>query len=131
MRAVPALVFAVAALAVAVPPPVQAQPATVAEAEAALPPAAVRWARARAKRPIGPLERLVEEAESYAVPNGLNDADIEAMCFIVLMQAAKSSREDLKAVMARVKAINRAKAEQRRRLRAAQEAQAADKDDDD
>ena len=37
------------------------------------------------------------------------DGDIEALAFIVLMQASKSAQEDLKAIMAQVKAINRAK----------------------
>jgi putative addiction module CopG family antidote len=35
--------------------------------------------------------------------------DIEAMVFIVLMEAAKSAREDLRGIMAEVKAINAAK----------------------
>ena len=39
--------------------------------------------------------------------------DIEALAFLVLMQAAKSAQEDLRAVMAQVKAITAAK----RRLR--------------
>lgn len=38
------------------------------------------------------------------------DGDIEAMAFIVLMEAAKSAREDLKAIMDGVKAINAQKA---------------------
>lgn len=40
-------------------------------------------------------------------------ADIEALAFLILMQAAKSAQEDLRAVMAQVKAITAAK----RRLR--------------
>ncbi len=40
---------------------------------------------------------------------GLADADIMALAFIVLMEAAKSAREDLKAIMDGVKAINNAK----------------------
>lgn len=39
----------------------------------------------------------------------LEDADIEAVAFVVLMQAAKSAQEDLKAIMTGVKAINEAK----------------------
>ncbi len=35
--------------------------------------------------------------------------DIEAMAFLVLMQAAKSAQEDLKAIMDAVKDINNAK----------------------
>ena len=38
------------------------------------------------------------------------DGDIEALGFIVMMQAAKSAQEDLKAIMEQVKAINSAKA---------------------
>lgn len=45
-----------------------------------------------------------------AVPQGvLSSADIEALCFIVLMQASKSAQEDLKAIMDGVKAINKQK----------------------
>lgn len=36
----------------------------------------------------------------------VGDADIEALAFLVLMQAAHSAQEDLKAIMAQVKAIN-------------------------
>lgn len=41
---------------------------------------------------------------------GAGDSDIMALAFIVMMEAAKSAQEDLKAVMDGVKAINRAKA---------------------
>lgn len=56
------------------------------------------------------------EATSWAVLGDLNSVDIEAMCFLVLMQAAKSAQEDLKAIMAGVKAINEQKKEQRELL---------------
>jgi hypothetical protein len=39
--------------------------------------------------------------------------DIEATMFVVMMEAAKSAREDLKAIMAGVKAVNAAKCHQR------------------
>ncbi len=52
-------------------------------------------------------------ATSWAVLGSMNGADIEALCFLVLMEASKSAQEDLKAVMARVKAINNAKSQQR------------------
>ncbi len=42
--------------------------------------------------------------------------DAETMAFLVLMQASKSAQEDLKAVMAGVKAINEAKAQLRKNL---------------
>ncbi len=40
---------------------------------------------------------------------GLGSADIEALCFIVLMEASKSSQEDLKTIMEGVKNINKQK----------------------
>jgi hypothetical protein len=43
------------------------------------------------------------------------DADTMALAFIVIMEAAKSAREDLKAIMDGVKAINEAKARCRER----------------
>jgi Arc/MetJ-type ribon-helix-helix transcriptional regulator len=45
----------------------------------------------------------------FAVLGDLNGADIEAVAFLVLMEAAKSAQEDLKAIMAEVKAMTRAK----------------------
>jgi Asp-tRNA(Asn)/Glu-tRNA(Gln) amidotransferase C subunit len=59
----------------------------------------------------------------YAVLGNISNADIEALCFLVLMQAAKSAQEDLKSIMAKVKAINNAKTEQRANLVKAQKAQ--------
>jgi hypothetical protein len=44
------------------------------------------------------------------------NVDIETLAFIVLMQASKSAQDDLKAIMAQVKAINRAKEKQRELL---------------
>ena len=52
-------------------------------------------------------------SETYSVPGSMNGQDIEAIAFLVLMQAAKSAQEDLKAIMAQVKAINNAKQKQR------------------
>lgn len=49
------------------------------------------------------------QATNYAVLENLNGADIEAMCFLVLMQAAKSAQEDLKAIMNKVQSINNQK----------------------
>jgi hypothetical protein len=46
----------------------------------------------------------------------LGEADIMALAFIVLMEAAKSAREDLKAIMDGVKAINNAKDQLRERV---------------
>lgn len=53
----------------------------------------------------------VQLKPSRATMSGdINGADIEALAFIVLMQAVKSAQDDLKAVMAQVKAIHQAKA---------------------
>ena len=52
----------------------------------------------------------IGDSTNYAVLGNLNNADIEALCFLVLMQAAKSAQEDLKAIMSEVKGINEAKA---------------------
>jgi hypothetical protein len=58
-------------------------------------------------------------SEALAAPirrsvGNLGDADIEALTFLVMMEAAKSQQEDLKAIMAGVKAINDAKETSRR-----------------
>jgi putative addiction module CopG family antidote len=53
------------------------------------------------------------------------DSDIMALAFIVLMEAAASAREDLKAIMESVKAINAAKQAQRDLLSQMQRDQAA------
>lgn len=50
-------------------------------------------------------------ASEYAVSGKMQGADIEAMVFLVLMQAGKSAQEDLKAIMANVKSINQQKKE--------------------
>jgi hypothetical protein len=42
---------------------------------------------------------LVSGGITYPNRGNLADADIQAMCFIVMMQAAKSAQSDLKAVM--------------------------------
>lgn len=52
----------------------------------------------------------------WAVLGSMPDGGIEAMAFVVLMQASKSAQEDLKGVMAAVKAVNGAKAKQRELL---------------
>jgi hypothetical protein len=53
---------------------------------------------------------------TWAVLGSMSAADIEAIAFLVLMQAARSAQEDLKAIMAGVKAINDAKAKARGNL---------------
>lgn len=60
---------------------------------------------------IGDYEKKSDTGLSgWSVLGNLNGGDIEAVAFLVLMQAAKSAQEDLKAIMAHVKAINNAKA---------------------
>jgi hypothetical protein len=54
-------------------------------------------------------------ATQWAVLGSMNGQDIEALCFLVLMQAAKTAQEDLKAIMAHVKSIN----DQKSKLRGA------------
>jgi len=44
-----------------------------------------------------------------AVPGSMSGEDVEALAFLTLMEAAKSAQEDVRAVMASVKAINAAK----------------------
>jgi hypothetical protein len=57
------------------------------------------------------------------------NADVMALLFIVLMESAKSAREDLKAIMEGVKAINKAKQEWRSVLGLAATDAAADDSD--
>lgn len=58
-------------------------------------------------------EEINKKAQAYGVPGSMNGQDIEAIAFLVLMQASKSAQEDLKAIMAKVKSINNQKAQQR------------------
>ena len=53
------------------------------------------------------------EAVNYGKLNNLSDMDIEALAFLVMMEAAKSAREDLKAIMDNVKSINQQKQKMR------------------
>src|SRR6266487_2034347 len=48
----------------------------------------------------------------FAVLRSMDGSDIMTVAFIVMMEAAKSAREDLSAIMAGVKAINVAKSAQ-------------------
>jgi hypothetical protein len=69
-------------------------------------------------KPAAPAADLMAVARTSLGSLAGVEGDIEALCFIVLMEAAKSAQEDLKAVMAEVQAINAKKAA----LRAAQAA---------
>ncbi len=64
------------------------------------------------------------QATSWAQLGSLNNGDIEALSFLVLMQASKSAQEDLKAIMAKVKSINEQKAKQRELLSSMQKGKA-------
>lgn len=72
---------------------------------------------------------LVSPADQVppSAAHGAN-ADIMASAFIVLMESAKSAREDLKAIMNQVKAINRGKQALRAELGLAREKAAVDSD---
>lgn len=53
--------------------------------------------------------RVPVEVRINPSPAGLAGGDIEALAFLVLVAAAKSAEEDLRAIMGKVKAINEAK----------------------
>lgn len=52
---------------------------------------------------------VMNKAKGYAVLNRLGGLDIEALAFLVLMEAEKAAQEDLKAIMDTVKSINEKK----------------------
>ena len=90
----------------------------------------INWAKAEAKKMNSgqlPATEATSVAQAYGKPGNMNDGDVEALAFIVLMQAAKSAQEDIKGVMASVKAINATKAKMRETKEARQKL-AADKD---
>ena len=60
--------------------------------------------------------RVPVEVRINPSPTGLAGGDIEALAFLVLMAAAKSAQEDLRAIMGEVKAINEAKKKMRTSL---------------
>lgn len=77
-----------------------------------LQPAVVKVLERAAVKPSGQQKvDLVVDAKGavYASFGSLPDGDIEALAYLVLMQASKSAQDDLKAAMASVKAINDAK----------------------
>ena len=103
-----------------------AQPAPTAEEEAlftklisGINPKHVQWVKTTARetneKKLSP-EDIKAKTQSYAVLGSMNGQDIEALAFLVMMQAAKSAQEDLKAIMAQVKSINEQKAKQRELL---------------
>ncbi|HSO36105.1 MAG TPA: hypothetical protein VLT33_26440 [Labilithrix sp.] len=64
---------------------------------------------------------------SLAVLGNMAGADIEALAFLVLMEATKSAQDDLKAIMAEVKAINARKSALRAALAALTASRASQK----
>ncbi len=60
-------------------------------------------------------DEVNSKAKAYGALNKLGNADIEALAFLVMMEASRSANEDLKAIMENVKNIN----EQKQKLRAA------------
>jgi len=96
----------------------QAQPSAEAEQmfskmTSQINPRHVQWIRSTAREinsaNQGP-EEVMAKSRNYAVLGSMSGQDIEAIAFLVMMQAAKSAQEDLKAIMAKVKAINNQKA---------------------
>ena len=81
----------------------------------------VRWVKStatEANQKNLTAEEVQSKAGSYAVLGNISGADIEAIAFLVLMQASKSAQEDLKAIMAQVKSINNQKSKIREALAA-------------
>ena len=93
----------------------------------AIKPAHASWVRSTATRVSeGKLEpsKVHEEGTSYANLSGLGGSDIEALVFLVLMQASKDAQEDLKEIMSNLKSINEKKAKLRQALQALKEGNA-------
>jgi hypothetical protein len=94
------------------PDPIQHQ-----RAQAVLPPAAVQHCKRVATLLKGRLPQMLRSAGwqqllHQEISHGIGpptDADIDALVFLVLMEAAKSAQDDLKAIMDGVKAINKQK----------------------
>jgi len=64
-------------------------------------------------RAAAELSRASYRGRGGPILGSLSGSDIEALAFLVLMEASKSAQEDLKAIMAGVKSINNAKAAHR------------------
>ena len=103
--------------------PVMAQETASGEAEAfftkamsQINPKHVAWVKSTAKnaneKNLGERE-VRNQALQYGALGSLGNGDIEALVLLVMMQASKSAEEDLKAIMAKVKATN----EQKKALR--------------
>lgn len=74
---------------------------------------------------------LTAEEGGYEIVGSMPEGDIEALVFLVMMQAAKSAQEELKAIMEQIKAINQVKSRQRETLQSLKETLKARDDDKD
>jgi hypothetical protein len=81
---------------------------------------ALRWMETQAGASAGSVGPA-----AWANLSSAGEGDIMAMAFIVMMEAAKSAREDLKVIMDQVKAINAAKQAMRELLKQAKRDAAA------
>ena len=73
-------------------------------------------ANREAAQPVISEASAVMAVRMSALSQGLSGGDIEALAFLVLMEASKSSEQDLNQIMQGVKAINNAKAAVRQRM---------------
>lgn len=79
----------------------------------------IRQEAARQKSGTGVAGKIDSQTwTTYPSLTSMSDGDIIAIAFLVMMEAAKSANEDLKSVMAGVKAINKQKASIRETQRA-------------
>ena len=72
----------------------------------------VNWVKEKAgevNRQNMDVDAINAMARNYGQVSGLGETDIMALTFIVMMEAAKSAREDLKAIMDGVKEANKEK----------------------
>lgn len=63
-------------------------------------------------------DSLFNALKTNSILGSLNGGDIEAVCFLVLMQASKDAGEDLKTIMDGVENINKQKDAQRKNMQA-------------
>lgn len=111
MASVCAPIFAAAQTPSAFPPGAEAREAQLMAKVGAQTRAWIRQEAAReANLPEVSETVAVNAVRKYAVLGGVGNADIEALAFLVMMQAARSAQEDLKAIAAGVKQVNNAKA---------------------
>jgi uncharacterized protein YjaG (DUF416 family) len=61
-------------------------------------------------------EEAIPMTIGYAILGSMPEGDIEALAFLVLMQAARAAQEDIRSIMERTKAINEQKAKHREAL---------------